>query len=87
MNILPDSYISKRGLQETSDNLYYVNFGGFCMFKAYWRTWLLFISLIFFVFWLFLILFCWYSYITLPPGARKTQSYVNYHPSAGFVQK
>lgn len=55
--------------------------------RAYWKSTLLLIVLMFFVFWLFLLLLCWHSYITPTPRPGRTQSYVNYRLSAVYVQK
>lgn len=72
------SYILKRHLLKGSDNLYYVNFEGIYMFKAYCLAvlvWSLMISLlILFI----LFLFFWSSYITPPAYGFQNQSYVNY---------
>jgi hypothetical protein len=87
MNKNPLSYISKMGSQKTSDNLYYVNFKGDSMKMAWLRPVVIVIVSIFLVVWLFLFLYCLYSYITSFPGWGDVWSYVNYHPGALNVQK
>ena len=74
---MSSSYILKKGLSKRSDNLYYVNLGGFSMWKAYCLlvfVWSLVISLlILFI----LLLFFWSSYITPPAYGSGETNYVN----------
>jgi hypothetical protein len=71
------SYILKRGLSKRSDNLYYVTFGGFPMWKAYclvvlaW-SWTILLIILFILF-----LFFGSSYITPSAYGFVKGSYVN----------